>query len=360
MKKLMSVMLALLLASTILYGCGAKTPTSPSSATVPSASAPLATQPLPTTAPTSAPAAPADPSVSNKYVTGNSNVNLNAGGVIARQGDWIFYSGLYDGFYKSKSDGTMKTKLSDSIGLYLNIVEDWVYYCTWDKKGNLGPARRMKTDGTQEMDLSIGIASYMNIVGDWLYYKIPRGDIMENWDDGLYRIKLDGTEQSLVTNDRSTDIFIFDEWIYYKNQNDKPVLTKMRTDGTEKSAIGDSGFHWNHVDDNYIYYITWKNETSTLNKMYADGTGKTEIADIRISNSLISITETWIYYLNESDEDKLYMIRIDGSGNEKINDNIASRIYVLDDLLFCTIQANTPNENLFRIFTDGTGMIELK
>jgi len=360
LKKLMSVMLALLLASTILYGCGTKTPTSPSSATVPSASAPSPTQPLPTTASTSAPADPAVPSDSNKYVTGNSNVNLNAGGVIARQGDWIFYSGLYDGFYKSKADGTMKTKLSDSIGLYLNIVEDWIYYCTWDKKGNLGPARRMKTDGTEEMDLSIGNASYMNIVGEWLYYKVPGGAIMENYDDELYRIRLDGTEQSLITDDRSTDIFIFDEWIYFRNQNDKPVLTKMRTDGTEKSAIGDSGFYWIYVDENYIYYITLKNETSTLNKMYADGTGNEEIADIRISHGLVSFSESWIYYPNESDEDKLYMIKIDGSGNEKINDNIATRIYVLDDLLFCTIQANPPNDNLFRIFTDGTGMIELK
>lgn len=354
MKRLISVFLALLYISALLSGCSSKTPASPSSTASPSESSPVATEPVPTLALTAAP----EPPDKEGYVTGNSNSNLNRGGIIVKQDDWIYYSGLYDGFYKSRIDGSEKTKLTDSVAFYINIVNEWLYYCTMDKNGNPGPTKKIKTDGTGEVDLGDMKASYLNIVGDWIYYKSPSGDPYDNWDDPLFRMRYDGTEKSLVFDDKSMNVFILDDWIYYSNQNDKPVFTKIRTDGTDKTEIADGGFYWVHVDDNYIYYISWIGGISFLFKMKPDGNDKSKIAEFYSSE--LSISEPWIYYENGSDNKKLYRIRTDGSHNEKVYDYNAYQIYVVDDLLYCWLISDPPSNNLFLIDTDKKAPIEIK
>lgn len=357
MRKLIAVFLAILFVLTFLYGCGAKTPTSQTSTALPTESTPLPTQPVPTPSPTEA----IEPPETAKYARGNSNGNLNQGGPIVKQGDWIYYSGVYDALYKSRPDGSEKTKLTDSVAFYINIVDDWIYYCTMDKKGNPGHTMKIKTDGTGETELGELHASYLNIVGAWIYFKLSDGVQIENSYHPLYRMKFDGTEKTLVFEDRSEDIFIFDDWLYYRNTNDKPVLTMMRTDGTERTEIGDSGFLWNYVDENYIYYFDWIEGTAMLFKEKPDGSENIKIAEMESSKYVIS--GSWIYYENEADERKLYRIRTDGSEKEKLCDLIPYNIYVTDGVVYCifmTDQHTTNNLNLFYVDTEGKGVTEIK
>jgi len=357
LRKLIPVFLAILFVFTFLNGCGAKTPNSPSSTALPTESAPLPTQPLPTSSPTEA----TEPPETDKYVRGNSNANLNNAGIIVKQGDWIYYSGMYDGLYKSRIDGSDKTKLTDSKAFYINIVDDWLYFCTMDKIGNPGPTKKIRTDGTEESDLGDISASYMNIVGDWIYYKVVSGEPASNWDDPLFRMKFDGTEKTLVFEDNSEEIFIFDDWIYYRNIDEKPVLTMIRTDGSERSEIGDSGFHWNFVDEGFIYYRAEIEGSPILFRMKPDSSEKSRIAEFDSFN--YSISDSWIYYENEADEGKLYKIRTDGSEKENLFDLIPYNIYVTDSVVYCIFMADqhtVDNFNLFYVDTEGKGAIEIK
>ncbi len=71
--------------------------------------------------------------------TGNTIGNTVNGGLVAKQGDWIYYSNLQDNgyLYKKSSDGNNKTQLNSDDSWFLNVIDDWVYFQNDDAGGQL-------------------------------------------------------------------------------------------------------------------------------------------------------------------------------------------------------------------------------
>ncbi len=129
---------------------------------------------------------------SGESKTGNTGGNIANCGVIAKQGDWIYYCNFNDNrkLYKIKTDGTEKTKLNDDHSTYINVSGDWVYYTSSSSAGTYGgKIYKIKIDGSGKTKLSDDEAGYVNVSGDWIYYS--------NYDDmdKLYKIKTDGTKK---------------------------------------------------------------------------------------------------------------------------------------------------------------------
>jgi len=118
---------------------------------------------------------------------GNSVGNIVSGGIVAQQGEWIYYCTYSDGrkLYKIRTDGTGRTKLNEDKSFFINVVGDWIYYCN------------------------------------------------SSDDDKLYKIRTDGTRKTKLNEDRSWSINVVGEWIYYQNSFDGDKLYKIRTDGTD-------------------------------------------------------------------------------------------------------------------------------
>lgn len=76
----------------------------------------------------------------------NKEINLTIGGIFVQSGDWIYYSNHSDKhkLYKTKKDGTGKTKLNDDYIFHINLVGDWVYYSNGEYE-----LYKIKTDGTE-------------------------------------------------------------------------------------------------------------------------------------------------------------------------------------------------------------------
>lgn len=128
-----------------------------------------------------------------KNILGNTLYNIKSGGLIASQGDWIYYSNFEDGglLYKSKLDGADEIKIIEDEAININVSGQWIYY----EIKNIG-IYRIKTDGTERTR----IISTKEIVKEHMY--IPPEDIkLEFWvvEDNLFVIDK-GNYNSSVKN----------------------------------------------------------------------------------------------------------------------------------------------------------------
>ncbi|MBL4934272.1 DUF5050 domain-containing protein [Clostridium sp. YIM B02515] len=276
---------------------------------------------------------------------GNTGGNITNRGVIAKQGDWIYYCNFSDNrkLYKIKTDGTEKTKLNDDHSTYINVLGDWVYYTSGSSAGTYGgKLYKIKTDGSGKTKLSDNEAGYINISSDWIYYS--------NYDDmdKLYKIKTDGTKKTKLSDNRAWYINISGDWIYYsKIVNNRGQLYKIKTDGSKDTKLNEDAQYVNVVDD-WIYYMTnytrnnpGGKEGGNLSRMKIDGTGETKINDNQ--SDYINISGDWIFYANYNDMGKLYKIKTDGTEKTKLNDDMPENISVAGDWIY------------YKVFTGGVG-----
>jgi len=255
---------------------------------------------------------PSPPLTEVSQARGNSAGNIDNGGLVAQQGDWVYYQNGSDGkkLYKIRTDGTGRTKLNeDYYSSYLNVLGEWIYYTyAFDSR-----IYKIRTDGTGRTKLNEDESSYLNVQGEWIYYR--------NGSDErkLYKIRTDGTGRTKLNDDVSESFIVLNEWIYYRNDSSSSytgMLYKIRTDGTGRTKLNDDVPSSLNVQGEWIYYRNHYDD-GKLYKIRTDGTGRTKLNE-GVSHSLNVLGE-WIYYYNGYDDGKLYKIRTDGSERQKVN-----------------------------------------
>ena len=103
--------------------------------------------------------------ISDVNINGNTAGNLNNGGAVAQQEDWIYYSEIPNpGLYKVKTDGSEQTKLNDDVPMDLNVFGDWVYYNNYADGEPI--SIKVKTDET-ERTLDLDTASLISLEFFW-------------------------------------------------------------------------------------------------------------------------------------------------------------------------------------------------
>jgi hypothetical protein len=251
----------------------------------------------------------------------NSDVSFNINVV----GDWIYYVNVQPGnIFKIRTDGTGKTKLNSNESRNIYVVGDWIYY--QDDQSYLCKSR---TDGTGETKLGETEGpSFFNVVGDWIYYIVP---YVNNSDDScIYKIRTDGTEETMILSDREDflSINVVSDWIYYVigSAHGYGNLYKIHTDGTGKTELSNDKIANINVVGDWIYYVIgsapsdYAQSYGDLYKIHTDGTGKTKLSNKKIAK--INVVGDWIYYINSPDGktgDFTYKIRTDGTENQKVD-----------------------------------------
>jgi hypothetical protein len=84
-----------------------------------------------------------------------------------------------------------------------------------------------------------------------------------------------------------------------------------------------------------IYYLqdTNKDGKNHLCKINTDGSGNT-ILNEEDSILSLNIVGNWIYYINESDNFKIYKMKLDGSSKMKVIDDTARQILLADGFIY--------------------------
>ena len=153
---------------------------------------------------------PVQTGVEVSNTAGNTVGNIVNEGVVARQGDWIYFSNSGDKgtLYKEKLDGSDKTKVSDEVCFCINVVEDWIYYRNNSDGGKLYKIRIDGTERTKMLDDSVDCVS----VVDSVIYFVNYSD-----DKKLYKINVDGSGKLRICDDKCMYINVVDGWVYYCN-----------------------------------------------------------------------------------------------------------------------------------------------
>ncbi|WP_080833658.1 DUF5050 domain-containing protein [Cohnella massiliensis] len=162
-------------------------------------------------------------------IIGNTVANINNGGSVATQGDWIYYANRYADsgvLYKVKKDGSDKTVLDERAGnKSINVVGDWIYYIDQDFK-----VVKIRTDGGNKKVLPVS-ASKILVIGDWIFtvtssYEKLSVDRMTK--DGLQR-------KTLCSNCDIVDAV--GDWVYLAIDGENEGLYKFKSDGSGKQLV---------------------------------------------------------------------------------------------------------------------------
>ncbi|MGP6145888.1 DUF5050 domain-containing protein [Jeotgalibaca sp. A122] len=305
---------------------------------------------------------PKNPPPLNTY--GNTSGNLNNGGVVAQQGDWIYYTHLANyGLYKMKTDGSEKMKLNDDSPYNMNVVGDWIYYFNFPEVAESEPpsSYKIKTDGTERTRMEYGVFFGSVVVGDWIYSAIEEEDGFK-----LYKIKTDGTEKIKLDGEGSVySIYVVGDWIYYGSTQieegemaNPGDIYKIKTDGTERTKVSEGNHISIVVVDDWIYYVAYSVDETVMYKIKTDGTEQTQIVDDNDIGGL-NVVGSWIYFTRKT-EPGIFKIKTDGTGKTKLNEDAIFASGIADGWIYYLTYKSDGEAIMYKIKTDGTERTEVK
>ena len=295
----------------------------------------------------------------NALVMGNTMGNLTVGGMIAFDGDTVYYCDAANGKKLTKLQNGTSTVIVESSTEYLNIIGDYIYfvdradYCIY----------KVKKDGSERTKVSDVMATNLIIFGNKMYFI--------NWADEckVYSMNIDGSGLTKVSDMSTEVLYIYGPYIYITDRNNQRELYRvsiedgssymismdityfvtgydnnlffraemssmyddwsgsgqeqganlavyrMTTDGTVYEPINNARSGYLNADKGVLYFTNFEEEA--LYKVNADGTGLTKLTDG--DPAYTSVNGDYLYYFSDSDGKKLYRIRKDGTGKECLN-----------------------------------------
>ncbi|MGE5474832.1 MAG: DUF5050 domain-containing protein [Ignavibacteriales bacterium] len=292
---------------------------------------------------------------------GNTQGNILNRGLIASQGEWIYYSDK--GIYKERLDGKSRTKLCDDEAWYLNVVGEWIYFANISDAYSL---YKVKIDGTEKTKMNSEIVSDLNVVGEWIYYiETQRVQTTNGLDDytNLWKIKTDGTNKIKIYDNFKTrtgyvigtisNLYAVKDALYFnlhQYEGEDNGIYRMDVNGTKMSLVNGECCIYTNYGNNWIYYRQFSNYD--IYRMKYDGServqlNKTKDVDIN-SNFSMNVSGDWIYFCQNG----LYKIKTNGEGKVKISDDNCEQINVLGDWIYFTDKQSS--DRLYKIKTDGS------
>lgn len=194
---------------------------------------------------------------------------------------WIYYF-ENSNFYKIKTNGKNKTKLSEEDIINYQIEDNIIYY-SYEKEEKIKIAK-MKTNGKniKIIDEEAGLQFFL--VGNEIYY------IKENYN--------------------------------YDNYEYNYELYKIKTNGNSKKSItkieGQINTDTINADNNNLYYAK-ENKDKKLSIYTINLSGKDEIkiVDLKSYSTLINVHDSYIYYTDINEEGKTQLFKVKVNGEDK-------------------------------------------
>ncbi len=260
---------------------------------------------------------------------GNTQGNIVNSGFATKQDDWIYYceydaSSNYPGapnnssIYKMKTDGSNKTKLINVRAFDLNIKGDWLYYISNSK------IYKIMIDGSNNQKVSDSVVlNGMIIVGDLIYVNTGMGPIILNLDGSYYGSLWGSPREFVVSGDT----------VYFNYMGDNDSI--WTTGSSNNKLNNEPSYNINVYEDN-IYYINLEDDICSIN---TNGNNRTVIGSDKAKSLLVD--EGWIYYSNESDSNKLYKMRLDGTCRTIVSNTSIITFNIVGDWVVSIVDAKT-------------------
>ncbi len=176
------------------------------------------------------------------------------------------------------------------------------------------------------------------------------GDIYYS-STGIWRYNAGGKDDK-ISEDEAFYLNYHDGWIYYSNLSDKGKLYRIRTDGSNKSALSNMRTESIDIVGDTVYYATTvlggEEETPAIG-IYRLGPEGDPTKIISVNAEHISILGDNIYFVDKGNGYKLCYVEKDGTGLTAATDEFIHAYDVADDWIYCA-----GRESIYKMRKDGS------
>lgn len=164
----------------------------------------------------------------------------------------------------------------------------------------------------------------------------------------LSKMKTDGDEKTVLNNDTPKYINISGDWIYYSNLNDNCRIYKVKTGGNERTKVSDEEVENLIFYNDCLYYLKpLAPFVYDLCRISVSGGDKNILANNVVE---FNIYDDYIYYLNSNG---LYRMKIDSNERSLVSKDSILRFIVQNKHIFYLSYVNKGKLGLFRMDIDG-------
>jgi Tfp pilus assembly protein PilF len=331
----------------------------------------------------------AEESVNNALKLDNKNVSfyIDNADLYNKQGETNKAKEILEKGFTNTGDDRLKSMLEDLQNMGLGnsqgniansgmVVEkdNWIYIGAEDGIYKVNKNNRNTKHKVVDTEWP---TFYLNIDSDYLYF-ITYNNSNQNT---INKVRFDGSELVTLADDVdfNQDLILKNDRLYYINK-DRNIIS-INTSGEDAIVISRANCWRMSISNEWIYYID-KNDTvkypfetmhgdldeAEMGKIYRvklDGSGKEKICDD--GTDFIIVDENYIYYTNGNDgqvlasegdswhEGKLYRLDLDGANKKKLLDYACYAVNVTDGYIYAfadfgllRIDKNTGKEQTLR------------
>ena len=143
----------------------------------------------------------------------------------------IYFLNIDDGYstYSMNLDGSdLKQEIAES-GIYINVVDDTIYYC------KTAGVYKWKMGEQYVTKLTDQAASYLNVSGDYIYFSFYNLYVnAENGKQGIFRMTTDGEDITQIAGLAAVGLCVVDDKIYFQDVGDEFALKRVNVDGSSE------------------------------------------------------------------------------------------------------------------------------
>ncbi|MBE7048839.1 MAG: DUF5050 domain-containing protein [Ruminococcaceae bacterium] len=276
----------------------------------------------------------------SEEVRGNSTCNLMQKGLMTADDENLYFIDPSYTIYKENKTTGEKEKISETMGIFLNVSDGWLYYLN----ASTGQAiHRVSTDGATEevvYESEDGYFGNLALVGNELFFVLqePIKDLTPEMQESLaqtggssyqtrlYRLPIGKKTPKLVSDQDITIFANYEDRIYYLDQTESALYSMDRHGKDVKKLISGPVYSFNVMND-AIYYADASADVNAIGlpKMILsvaelDGTFRETLVD---DGMIISFgpEEEDLYYINYNTDGMFQLHKRSGETDTVVAEN---------------------------------------
>lgn len=294
----------------------------------------------------------------DESTVGNTTGNIINGGLFCEKDGKIYFSNdKADGsLYVMNSNLTKPKRLTDDKAVYINVDENYIYYVRAnDTRENNGKGLlmfyntgvfRIRRNGSGFKAFTGNPGAYLTLKGNDIYFQ--RYDVGKGLF--LYRYHIDTTMEKCLVRDAVIPMAVNDKKLYYAGYSSDHNINTLNLESFTTHTAFEGSYLYPVSSGNYIYYMD-PSEDYKIYRMNQDGSGPALLTDKRCSTYNITNSGKYLYYqVDDSVNNGLYRLNLETMEDEQLLSGNYKQINVTDNYVFFK---DFDNSNTYVVEADG-------
>jgi hypothetical protein len=296
--------------------------------------------------------------------TGNTTGNIYNGGLFCEQDNTIFFSNDEDGgrLYRMNSDCTDIKKVSDALAVYINADDNYIYYALANDTTKYNEALysfynnngifRINRNGKKLKAITGDPGAFLMLKGNSLFFE--RYNVKNGYT--LATFQIDGTAERTLIDTFSVPIDDINNYLYYVGDAQGTNIDAIELSSYTKHTYYNGSFAYPVFMGDYLYYINPADD-NRLYRMNKNGTGNTLLVDQPCSAYNITISGKYLYYqLNGTKKGSLCRLNTETLESETVKKGNYKEIHVTKKYVFFKSLDSTTT---YRLDADGKVFVDV-